>query len=701
MKGINSMRCRPLTIIFILFSLLFTAILFSNQKIKEKDLTPRYKDYLNLTRYIIREEEKDVFMRLENDRDRDIFIETFWKMRDPTSGTPENEYKAEHIKRFNYTNKYYSRRSTREGWRTDMGMIHIILGDAISKERFPSTKDIYPCEVWYYYGDQKKGLPPHFGLVFFQRGGFGEYKLYSPLSDGPSSLLIKGYRMDPFNYLALYETIKELAPTLSLVSLSVIPGDIPFNFQPSLLSATIIADIIESPRKDVNASYATHFLDYKGMVSSEYMTNYIQSESDLALIQDPLMGLNFLHFSIAPDTISIDYYEPKDQYFCNFRLDVSLRIKEDIIFQYAKDFPFYFSEENLNKIKSNGISIEDSFPVIEGNYHLTVLLQNSVGKEFTIFERQIEIPEDSSVPRIAGPFLGYKFQSFQSDVHIPFKVLDKKLVIDPKKTFSSSDDVSLLFILSNVDRSLWEEGKVAILVNGLKKMNPSKKSFSLQLKNYPFKRILSMTHSFSAKDLSPDYYDVTLSLIDTHGNTVDEKTSNFILSPLVAISHPISHAKSFRLSNNFVYFYMLARQYDRVKKYEKAEINYEKAYKMNPDYKKGFIEYVYFLQKIKQFAESLELIEKIKEDEKHRFEYYLVKGKAYMGMKQYKVAIENMLEGNKIYNSDTRLLNSLGFCYYKSGKKEKALEILKASMRLNSTQKEIERLIKEIEKSRD
>jgi len=681
-----------------IFSLLISSLLFSGQKVKEKDLALKYRDWLKLTRYIIYEKEREVFMQLISDFERDAFMKTLWKQRDPTPGTPQNEYKEEILERFKYANKYFRRSSAREGWRTDMGMIHIILGEPVSKDRFPATKDIYPCEVWYYYGDRAKGLPPHFGLVFFQKGGVGEYKLYNPVSDGPASLLIKSYRMDPFNYLKQYETIRELAPMLSMVCLSLVPGDIPFNFQPSTVNITILADILESPKKNVNASYATHFLDYIGMVSTEYMTNYVKSEADFALIQDPITGLNFLHFSIAPESISIDYYEPKDQYFCNFRLDVTLRIKDDIIFQYAKDFPFYFSEKDLNKIKSNGLAIEDSFPVIEGNYKLTVLLQNSVGKEFTIFEEQIEIPEDSGMPQIVGPFLGYEFQSFQSDVHIPFKVLDRKLVVDPKKTFSSSDDISLLFILSNVDQNLWEEGKVAVLIKGLKKVNPSKKSFSMQLKNYPFKRILSMTHSFSAKDLSPDYYDVTLSLIDKHGKTVDEKTSNLIVSPLDVISHPIAHAKSFRLSNNFLYFYMLARQYDRVEKYEKAENNYEKAFKMRPDYKNGLIEYAHFLQKIKKFAKSLELIETIKEDQKLRFEYYLVKGKAYMGMKQYEEAIENLLEGNKIYNSDTRLLNSLGFCHYKTGEKDNALKVLKASLRLNQKQENIKKLVEEIEK---
>ena len=152
-----------------IFSLLICSLLFSGQKVKEKDLAPRFRNFLNLTRYIIRAEEKDVFMLLANDIDRDIFVETFWKMRDPTPGTPANEYKDKHIERFNYANKSLGRSSVREGWRTDMGMIHIILGKPVSKDRFPATKDIYPCEVWYYFGDKTKGLP----TFYIKIAGYG------------------------------------------------------------------------------------------------------------------------------------------------------------------------------------------------------------------------------------------------------------------------------------------------------------------------------------------------------------------------------------------------------------------------------------------------------------------------------------------------------------------------------------------------
>jgi len=685
-------------IVFIIF-LLLTLSLFPSQKIKEKDLPQKYREWLKLTQYIIFPEEREVFMLLTTDRERDLFIETFWRQRDPTPGTPQNEYKDEHINRFLYANEYYRRGTPREGWMTDMGRIHIILGSPVSTERFEGAAGIYPCQVWYYYGDKEKGLPTHFAVVFYQRGGAGEFKLYNPTSDGPDSLIIDKRGLDLTDYEQVYEKIRELAPTLAGVSLSMIPGEYPYNYQPSPQNNIILANIFESPKKDVNPSYATHFLNYKGVVSTEYLTNYVESTTDIALIQDPIMGINFLHFSMIPKSVSIDYFEPKDQYYCNFKLDVSLRKEEDIIFQYSKDFPFYFPPIDFDRIRGSGISIQDSFPIIEGKYKMNILLRNSVGKEFSVFEKDIFIPEESQAPKMSELVLGYELQHSNEPMYVPFKVVEKKLLVDPKNTFSSTDDVAFLFNILNVTEGLWKHGEVEVLIKGLRKESPIKKSFNLELEKYMYHEILSVTYSIQAKELVPDYYEILLRLKNEKGEIIDEKGSNFIVSPNEIVPHPTTLAKVFPLSNNYLCFYALAYQYSNVNENENAEASFERAYTLKPDYKEGLVEYANFLLKIKKFDRTLQLVERLKEDESLRFNYYLVRGRAFMGKGQYSYAIDNLLEGNKIYNSDTGLLNSLGFCYYKSRQKEKALDVLKASLRLNPEQNDIKKLIEEIEKS--
>lgn len=682
----------------LIFSLLLTSLLFSGQKVKVKDLAEKYRDFLNLTQYIIRPQERDALLQLATDRDRDIFIEAFWKQRDPTPGTPENEYKDEHIKRFFYANKQYKRSSPREGWRTDQGRFYIILGPPVSIERFYGTLDLYPCEVWYYYGDKEKGLPSHFALVFFQRGGAGEFKLYDPVSDGPRELMIHGKEFAIEDYEGMYDRIRELAPTLAPVSLSMIPGEVSYDYVPSPRNAIILAEIIQSPKKDINPSYATHFLSYKGLVSTEHLTNFVDSETATALIPDPVTGMNFLHFSMVPKGISIDYYEPKDQYYCNFSLDVSLRINDDIIFQYSKDFPLYFAPDEIDKIRANGISIEDSFPVVEGSYKLIILLQNSVGKEFSIYEKEISIAEDSRAAQVVGPFVGYRFQDYQPGVHIPFKIVEKKLIVDPKNTLAASDDLSFVFNLVNVTQSLWNEGKVKVAIKGLKKEGPAEKSLTMRVQDHNYRQMMSIPYSIPAKEFPPDYYEIKVSLVDKDENIVDEKKANFIVSPQDAIAHPIARAKVVSLSNSFLFYYMLAHQYNKVNALEKADANYEKAYRLKPEYKKGVVEYAHFLVKARNFSKCLELVETFKDEESLKFDYYLIKGRAWMGMGKYQEAIVSLLEGNKIYNSDTTLLNALGFCYHQTGQKEKALDVLKASLSLNPGQDEVKKLMNEVKK---
>ncbi|MBU0559325.1 MAG: GWxTD domain-containing protein [Bacteroidetes bacterium] len=92
----------------------------------------------------------------------------FWKRKDPSPNTEENEVLAEYYRRVDYANvnfKHYF-----DGWRTDMGMIYIILGPPSNVERHPFEYNSKPYEVWDYYDINKR-------FVFIDQTGFGDYRL--------------------------------------------------------------------------------------------------------------------------------------------------------------------------------------------------------------------------------------------------------------------------------------------------------------------------------------------------------------------------------------------------------------------------------------------------------------------------------------------------------------------------------------------
>jgi GWxTD domain-containing protein len=78
--------------------------------------------------YIISPQERAAFLALETDDERAEFIKQFWLRRDPTPGTPENEFREEHYRRIAFANLHYPTASGKTGWKTDRGRIYIRFG---------------------------------------------------------------------------------------------------------------------------------------------------------------------------------------------------------------------------------------------------------------------------------------------------------------------------------------------------------------------------------------------------------------------------------------------------------------------------------------------------------------------------------------------------------------------------------------------
>src|SRR3954466_14876244 len=86
--------------------------------------------------YIITDEERKAFKKLETDEERERFIEEFWRRRDPDPDTDENEYREEYYERIAYGNEHFA--SGIPGWKTDRGRIYIVYGKPDEIETHPS-----------------------------------------------------------------------------------------------------------------------------------------------------------------------------------------------------------------------------------------------------------------------------------------------------------------------------------------------------------------------------------------------------------------------------------------------------------------------------------------------------------------------------------------------------------------------------------
>jgi GWxTD domain-containing protein len=95
----------------------------------------------------------------------------FWKAKDPSPNTEENEVFEEYYRRIEYSNEHFKHYI--EGWRTDMGMVYVTLGPPNNVERHPFEYDSKPYEVWQYYDINRS-------FIFVDETGFGDYRLINP-----------------------------------------------------------------------------------------------------------------------------------------------------------------------------------------------------------------------------------------------------------------------------------------------------------------------------------------------------------------------------------------------------------------------------------------------------------------------------------------------------------------------------------------
>ena len=165
-----------------------------------KELETPYRKWLNEdVAYIITDEERAAFKRLQTDEEREQFIEQFWLRRDPTPDTIENEFKEEHYRRIAYANEQFA--SGIPGWKTDRGRIYITYGPPDEKETHPSggsyerppeegggETSTFPFEQWRYR--YIEGIGTDIVIEFVDPTMSGEYHMTMDPSEKDALLYV-------------------------------------------------------------------------------------------------------------------------------------------------------------------------------------------------------------------------------------------------------------------------------------------------------------------------------------------------------------------------------------------------------------------------------------------------------------------------------------------------------------------------------
>src|SRR5499425_1698726 len=174
------------------------------QKMKKtlKELDSPYRTWLEEdVVYIITPDERNAFLQLETNEEREQFIEQFWLRRSSNPDLPDNDFKEEHYRRIAYANEHFA--SGIPGWKTDRGRLYIMWGPADEVESHPTggtydrpmeegggSTTTYPWETWRWR--YLEGIGENIILEFVDPSGSGEYHLTMDPSEKDALLHVPG-----------------------------------------------------------------------------------------------------------------------------------------------------------------------------------------------------------------------------------------------------------------------------------------------------------------------------------------------------------------------------------------------------------------------------------------------------------------------------------------------------------------------------
>lgn len=707
-KGISMVRNEISQKLFFILLMLAVIAMSSSQSIsdsQEEKLRPKYVKWLQEVQYIMTKVEREAFHKLETDEQRERFIKAFWKHRDPTPGTPKNEYKEEHYQRWNYANTYLGRDTSREGWQTDMGKAHILLGEPISINRFTEVAVIYPTQLWFYSGDPKKGLPGHFYLVFYKRSGAGEYKLYSPYADSVRNLISDPglvYGTETEMYWAIRQNVSgEMADA----AFNLVPGEY---FDPRMPRATFRSqDLINSIDDLINQIpeplYAQAIVENKPVVELEYRFHTLEPDFLSHYFKGP-DGDFFLYYGwkLPPQKVSLGQHE--DRYYFSFKINAQLKDKKDKnLFSFNDEVYHYLSQKDFDAVKAAPISYQNRLPINPGFYTFNLMISNPISKEFGSIRQNVYIPDPSLSAEalyISQVLQGYQIKRLEGTaVNKPFQFDNILFAPNFSSLYLANSKIYLYFqIYCPKDLAKLGDSKYSLKYSTFQEDKElSHISEALDLSLSDAYGTITQFKEMPLEGLSPGQYTIRITLLRDETDELANREVEFTIINEPRIFRPLVLAKKLHYlqesSNNFV----RALIYMGQEKPEQAIRQLEQVVEKKPDDPNAIKMLAQLLIRQENFRHAIQILNPLFVKDPNNFEIV-----GYLAVCHYREG--NFAEAVRFYEialrikpENTSLLNAAADAYLKTGDKAKALEYFQKSLSLNPDQPAIKEEIKKLQ----
>lgn len=364
-----------------------------------KELASPYKKWLDEdVVYIITPEERNAFLHLSTNEEREQFIEQFWQRRNPDPDSVENTYKEEHYRRIAYANEHYS--SGIPGWKTDRGRIYIMWGPPDEVDSHPSggsyerpadegggETSTYPFEDWRYR--YLEGIGENVELEFVDPTMTGEYHLTMDPSEKDALTYVPGAGLTMMEQMGLSSKTDRFNNTDGTHDGAPLGGTLEKDNEFTRLE--LYSKIQQAPPvkfKDLEAVVTSRIL--RDQVKFDYRFDFLRITSDTVLvpitIQIPTKQLSFQEKD-GVDSASLNLFARITS--------LSGRIVNTFEDTVRRDVPTSLLQKSL----STSSIYQKAVPLSPGLYRLDIVLKDVNSGNVGVVNTRLAVPrfEDSQL----------------------------------------------------------------------------------------------------------------------------------------------------------------------------------------------------------------------------------------------------------------------------------------------------------------
>lgn len=135
-------------------------------------------DEFRKAQYLATDQEIKTFSQITAPEGRREFLAKFWTEVEGGRLGKDGILRATYLQRVLTANQRF-RALSKDGWRTDRGRVLVLYSEPDEIQRYPSSENSKPYEIWNYYGIENGVI-----FVFIDRSGFGDYVLVNSTKRG-------------------------------------------------------------------------------------------------------------------------------------------------------------------------------------------------------------------------------------------------------------------------------------------------------------------------------------------------------------------------------------------------------------------------------------------------------------------------------------------------------------------------------------